>query len=46
MYHPEGETNTVISVGCELGHDDADPTFTNTVSDWDETVTVNVPDFN
>ena len=46
LYLPECERNTVISVWCELGHDDADRSFTYTVSDWDETVTVNVPDFN
>lgn len=37
--------NTCINVWCAL-NDETDRSFTYTVSDWDETVEVNVPDFN
>ena len=37
--------NTCINVWCAL-NDDTDRSFTYTVSDWDETVEVDVPDFN
>ena len=46
LYLPECERNTVIRVWCELNADDTDRSFTYTVLDWDETVTINVPDFN
>lgn len=45
IYLPPVERNTCINVWCAL-NDDTDRSFTYTVSDWDETVTVNVPDFN
>lgn len=41
---PACERNSNIRVWCAL-NDDTDRSFTYTVSDWDETVTVNVPDF-
>lgn len=41
---PACERNRNIRVWCAL-NDDTDRSFTYTVSDWDETVTVNVPDF-
>lgn len=45
IYLPPIERNTSVRVWCPLG-DDTDRSFTYTVVDWDETVTVNVPDFN
>lgn len=45
IYLPHIERNTSVRVWCPLG-DDTDRSFTYTVVDWDETVTVNVPDFN
>lgn len=42
---PASGRNTCINVWCAL-NDDTDRSFTYTVSDWDETVEVNVPDFN
>lgn len=44
IYLPACERNSNIRVWCAL-NDDTDRSFTYTVSDWDETVTVNVPDF-
>ena len=44
LYLPACERNSNIRVWCAL-NDDTDRSFTYTVSDWDETVTVNVPDF-
>lgn len=44
VYLPACERNSNIRVWCAL-NDDTDRSFTYTVSDWDETVTVNVPDF-
>lgn len=44
VYLPACERNTAIRVWCAL-NDNTDRTFTYTVSDWDETVSVNVPDF-
>ncbi len=45
IYLPPIERNTSVRVWCPLG-DNTDRSFTYTVVDWDETVTVNVPDFN
>lgn len=42
---PASGRNTCINVWCAL-NDDTDRSFTYTVSDWDETVEVDVPDFN
>lgn len=45
IYLPACERNQAIRVWCAL-NDEIDRSFTYTVVDWDETVTVNVPDFN
>ncbi|HIZ85970.1 MAG TPA: hypothetical protein IAC04_05730 [Candidatus Coprenecus stercoravium] len=45
IYLPACERNTLIKVWCAL-NDNTDRSFTYTVSDWDETVYANVPDFN
>lgn len=45
IYLPPVERNTCINVWCAL-NDDTDRSFTYSVSDWDETVEVDVPDFN
>lgn len=44
IYIPPCERNSVIRVWCNL-NDNTDRSFTYTVVDWDETVEVNVPDF-
>ncbi len=44
IYLPPCEHNSVIRVWCNL-NDNTDRSFTYTVVDWDETVEVNVPDF-
>lgn len=44
IYIPSFPRNHVINVWCDLT-DDIDRSFTYTVVDWDETVEVNVPDF-
>lgn len=44
IYIPSFPRNHVINVWCDLT-DDTDRSFTYTVVDWDETVEVNVPDF-
>ena len=44
IYIPSFPRNHVINVWCDLT-DDVDRSFTYTVVDWDETVEVNVPDF-
>ena len=44
IYLPISPRNTIIKVWCAL-NDDTDRSFTYTVVDWDEPVTVNVPDF-
>lgn len=45
IYLPDCERNQSIRVWCAL-NDDIDRSFTYTVENWDETVTVDVPDFN
>lgn len=45
IYLPDCERNQSIRVWCAL-NDNIDRSFTYTVENWDETVTVNVPDFN
>lgn len=44
IYLPACERNTVVKVWSNL-NDNTDRSFTYTVVDWDETVEVNVPDF-
>ena len=44
IYLPACERNTVVKVWINL-NDNTDRSFTYTVVDWDETVEVNVPDF-
>lgn len=44
VYLPACERNTCIRVWCPLNNNE-DNSFTYTVIDWDETVTVNIPDF-
>lgn len=44
IYLPVYDRNSIIRVWCNL-NDNTDRSFTYTVVDWDETVEVNVPDF-
>lgn len=44
VYLPTYQRNTCIRVWCPLNNYE-DNSFTYTVVDWDETVTVNIPDF-
>lgn len=44
IYLPAYQRNTCIRVWCPLNNNE-DNSFTYTVVDWDETVTVNIPDF-
>lgn len=44
IYLPASGRNTNIRVWCAL-NDRTDRSFTYTVVDWDETVTINIPDF-
>lgn len=44
IYLPAYQRNTCIRVWCPLNNNE-DNSFTYTVIDWDETVTVNIPDF-
>lgn len=46
IYLPAIDRNICVTVWCVLGGDGIDRTFTYTVSDWDETVEIDVPDFN
>lgn len=44
IYLPASSRNTIIKVWCAL-RDDTDRSFTYQVVDWDESVTVDIPDF-
>lgn len=44
IYLPKSSRNTIIKVWCAL-RDDTDRSFTYQVVDWDESVTVDIPDF-
>lgn len=44
IFLPSAPRNYVINVWCDFT-DDVDRSFTYTVVDWDETITVDVPDF-
>lgn len=44
IFLPSAPRNYVINVWCDFT-DDIDRSFTYTVVDWDETITVDVPDF-
>ena len=44
IYLPASSRNTIINVWCAL-RDDTDRSFTYQVVDWDESVTVDIPDF-
>lgn len=46
IYLPPINGNQIVRIWCDLSNENVDRSFTYTVSDWDETVTVNVPDFN
>lgn len=44
IYLPASSRNTIIKVWCAL-RDDTDRSFTYQVIDWDESVTIDIPDF-
>lgn len=45
IYLPPINGNQIVRIWCDLSNENVDRSFTYTVVDWDETVEVNVPDF-
>lgn len=45
IYLPSINGNQIVKIWCDLSNENVDRSFTYTVVDWDETVEVNVPDF-
>lgn len=45
IYLPSINGNQIVRIWCDLSNENVDRSFTYTVVDWDETVEVNVPDF-
>lgn len=45
IYLPSIDGNQIVKIWCDLSNENVDRSFTYTVVDWDETVEVNVPDF-